>query len=101
MPDTGPTTTRRTRPPPPTAADLTRQLRDAVADLPRFFTAPLLRRRHQTWGATPAEITASMPGNDLCRSSLTALTDRNGCCGGAGPAAGLGGWFRCPMGGPG
>jgi hypothetical protein len=53
--------TRRARwtPPPPTAADLARQLRDAVADLPRFLTAPLLRRRHRTWGATPAEITAN------------------------------------------
>jgi hypothetical protein len=64
MPDTGPTPARWT-PPPPTAADLARQLRDAVADLPRFLTAPLLRRRHRTWGASPAEITATMPGDDL------------------------------------
>jgi hypothetical protein len=68
MPDTGRTITEhkpRWTPPPPTAADLARQLRDAVADLPRFLTAPLLRRRHRTWSATPAEITATMPGDDL------------------------------------
>jgi len=64
MRDTGPTGARWT-PPPPTAAELARQLRDVVADLPRFLTAPLLRRRHRTWGATPAEIAASMPGDDL------------------------------------
>jgi hypothetical protein len=47
------------------AADVARQLRDVVADLPRFLTAPLLRRRHLTWGATAAEITATMPGDGL------------------------------------
>jgi hypothetical protein len=64
MPDTGPTNARW-KPPPTTVADLARQLRDVVADLPRFLTAPLRRRRHRTWGATPAEITATMPGDDL------------------------------------
>jgi hypothetical protein len=49
----------------PTAADLARQLRDVVADLPRFLAAPLLRTWHGTWGATPAEVRAAMPGDDL------------------------------------
>jgi nucleotide-binding universal stress UspA family protein len=42
-----------------------RQIADVVADVPRFATAPLFRRRHQRWGATPAELTASMPGDRL------------------------------------
>ena len=33
----------RWAPRPPTPADLARQARDVVADLPRFLTAPLLR----------------------------------------------------------
>ena len=50
---------------PPTAADLARELRDVVADLPRFLTAPLLRGWHLTWGASPAEVADAMPGDDL------------------------------------
>lgn len=53
------------RRPPTTAADLARQLRDVVGDLPRFLTAPLMRRRHRSWGATRAEVAAAMPGDDL------------------------------------
>jgi hypothetical protein len=52
-------------PPSPTPADLARQVRDVSADLPRFLTAPLLRRWHLNWGADPAEIEARMPGDDL------------------------------------
>jgi hypothetical protein len=44
--------------------DLARQVRDVVADLPRFLTAPLLRPWHRRWGATPAETAAPMPGDD-------------------------------------
>jgi hypothetical protein len=33
--------------------------------LPLFATAPLLRRRHQRWGATAAEVAAAMPGDGL------------------------------------
>jgi hypothetical protein len=56
---------RRWAPPRPAPADLARQVRDVLADLPRFLTAPLLRPWHRHWGATPAEVAASMPGDDL------------------------------------
>jgi len=49
----------------PTAADVARQIRDVLADLPRFLTAPLLRRWHLRWGATPTEVAAAMPGDAL------------------------------------
>lgn len=52
-------------PPRPTAADLARQFRDVVVDLPLFLVTPLLRRWHRTWGATPAEVVAPLPGDDL------------------------------------
>ena len=51
--------------PPITAAVLARQVRDVLGDVPRFLTAPLLRRRHRTWGATPEEVAAAMPGDGL------------------------------------
>jgi hypothetical protein len=41
------------------------QVRDAVVDLPWYLVTPLLRRWHLTWGATPAEAAAAMPGDDL------------------------------------
>jgi len=52
-------------PPPPTPADLAREVRDVLADLPRFLTAPLLRSRHRTWGARPDEVSAPMPGDGV------------------------------------
>jgi len=52
-------------PPQPTGADLVRQVRDVVADLPRFLSAPLLRPWHRTWGASHAEVAGAMPGDDL------------------------------------
>jgi hypothetical protein len=51
--------------PPSTGAGLAGQIRDVVDDLPRFLAAPLQRRWHQTWGATPAEVAADMPGDRL------------------------------------
>ena len=48
-----------------TAADLPRQLAAVVVDLPLCLLAPLLRRRHRTWGARPDEIAARMPGDDV------------------------------------
>jgi hypothetical protein len=35
-----------------------------VADLPRFLLAPFHRKRHLRWGATEAEASAPMPGDD-------------------------------------
>jgi hypothetical protein len=65
-------------PPRPTAADLARQGRDAVADLPRFLFAPLLRPWHRRWGATRDEVAAAMPGDErvprahlLCTRAIT------------------------------
>lgn len=49
----------------PTAADLAREVRDVVADLPRFLAGPLLRPWHRHWGATPDEVAAPMPGDHL------------------------------------
>lgn len=41
------------------------ELGDVLHDLPAFLTAPLYRRWHLRWGATPAEAAASMPGDML------------------------------------
>jgi hypothetical protein len=40
------------------------QVGDVLADLPLFLTAPLDRRGHLRWGATPDEVIAVMPGDD-------------------------------------
>jgi hypothetical protein len=53
------------RTPAATAADLGRQVVDVLGDLPRFIAAPLLRRRHLTWGASADEVAAPMPGDAL------------------------------------
>jgi hypothetical protein len=50
---------------PRMGTDLVAQLRDVVADVPRLLAFPLRRRWHRTWGATPAEVAAAMPGDDL------------------------------------
>jgi hypothetical protein len=42
-----------------------RQVADVVAALPLFVTAPLWRHWHLHWGATPAEVAAAMPGDEL------------------------------------
>jgi hypothetical protein len=51
--------------PPKIGEDLAGQVRDALTDVPWYFVSPLLRHRHLTWGATPAEVAAAMPGDDL------------------------------------
>jgi hypothetical protein len=49
--------------PRPTPAQLRHELATVAADLPRFATAPLYRRRHQRGGATAAEVAVAMPGD--------------------------------------
>lgn len=49
----------------PETLELGRQLRAVAADTPWFALAPLLRPWHRTWGATPAEVAAAMPGDEL------------------------------------
>ena len=44
---------------------LAAELGDVVRDLPAFVTAPLYRKWHLRWGATPAEVTAILPGDTL------------------------------------
>jgi hypothetical protein len=56
------TSTRRA--PRPSAAEFLHQLRTVAADLPLFLTAPLYRRWHLRWGATPAELAATLPGDE-------------------------------------
>ena len=53
------------RTPKPTGAEFVREVRDVLADVPRFMTAPLYRRWHRRWGATDEEVAAAMPGDDL------------------------------------
>jgi hypothetical protein len=47
-----------------TATSLAQELRDVLADVPRFLGAPLARRRHLRWGATDDEVAADLPGDD-------------------------------------
>jgi len=49
----------------PTRGELLVELRDVACDLPLFLTAPLYRRWHLHWGATPVEVGTSLPGDDL------------------------------------
>jgi hypothetical protein len=51
--------------PPRIGADLAEQVRACVADVPWYFITPLLRHWNRTWGATPAEVAAPMPGDAL------------------------------------
>lgn len=43
-------------------------MRAVLADLPLFVTAPLLRRWHLRWGATPSEVEAALPGDEFLPS---------------------------------
>ena len=49
----------------PTSRELFGEIRDVVVDVPVFLTAPLYRRWHLRWGATPAEVADVMPGDEL------------------------------------
>ena len=48
-----------------TVRELARQIGPVLVDLPLFLVSPLRRRRHRTWGATPDEVAAPMPGDEL------------------------------------
>ena len=48
----------------PTSRELIHEIRTVAEDLPLFLTAPLYRRWHLRWGATPAEVAAALPGDD-------------------------------------
>ena len=49
----------------PTRRELLGEIWDVVTDLPILLTAPLYRRWHLHWGATPAEIAEVLPGDAL------------------------------------
>lgn len=49
----------------PTSRELAREIRNVLADLPVLLTAPLYRRWHLRWGATPAEVASPLPGDGL------------------------------------
>jgi hypothetical protein len=61
-------TTAPPRTPRPTRQQLAAQVRAVLADLPWFLTAPLFRRWHLRWGATPGEVEAALPGDELQQS---------------------------------
>jgi hypothetical protein len=46
------------------AGSLAQELRDVLADVPRFLGAPLVRRRHLRWGASDEEVAATLLGDD-------------------------------------
>jgi hypothetical protein len=49
----------------PTVREFIAEIRDVLLDVPIFVTAPLYRRWHLHWGATPAEVAAPLPGDGL------------------------------------
>jgi hypothetical protein len=49
----------------PSRQQLLGEIRTVVEDLPVLLTAPLYRRRHLHWGATPAEVDLCLPGDAL------------------------------------
>jgi hypothetical protein len=49
----------------PTGRELAVEIRNVMQDLPILLTAPLFRRRHLRWGATPVEVATPLPGDDV------------------------------------
>ena len=49
----------------PARRQLAAEIGNVAHDLPAFMTAPLYRRWHLRWGATPAEVAAALPGDAL------------------------------------
>ncbi len=58
----------------PTGRELLGETWTVAQDLPLFLTAPLYRRWHLRWGATPAEVAACMPGDTLVPHAQYAST---------------------------
>ena len=58
----------------PPGPELIGQIGAVLADLPRFLTAPLYRRWHLRWGATPEEVASSLPGDELLPSARFVCT---------------------------
>jgi hypothetical protein len=57
----------------PTRGELLAEIRDVLFDLPIFATAPLYRRWHLRWGATPTELAEALPGDaQVPRAQFTA-----------------------------
>jgi hypothetical protein len=50
------------------------QVAEVIVALPLFMTAPLWRHWHLRWGATDAEVAASMPGDELVPGSQFTAT---------------------------
>jgi hypothetical protein len=57
--------TTRTTATAPLHCPWVREVRDVLATVPLFVTAPVLRPWHTRWGATKDEVAVTMPGDDL------------------------------------
>jgi hypothetical protein len=58
----------------PAGRRIGRGVLELLGALPAFAFAPLFRRRHLRWGATDAEVAASMAGDDLVAASTFTST---------------------------
>lgn len=58
----------------PTPAQWIGQVLDVCKALPLFLVSPLFRPWHQRWGATNAEVAATMPGDDLVSGCQYVIT---------------------------
>lgn len=47
-----------------TGRQLALEIRNVLVDLPLFLTAPIYRRWHLRWGASPSEVYAHLPGDE-------------------------------------
>jgi hypothetical protein len=61
----------------PTAPELLKEAWHVAEDLPLFLTAPLYRRWHLHWGATPAEARRRCPVTISCRARSTGQPGRS------------------------
>jgi hypothetical protein len=68
----------------PNARELAGELADVAVVLPLFLATPFVRRWHQRWGATDAEVAGPMPGDELvpgcqyrCTRAITIVAPRS------------------------